>query len=275
MGCAARPVWVAFERVIYMNDFVTRWLKLSLVALVGCGFIAMLVYALFMKDEIRSAQVEPPLVAAPDEPAKRRPEEPGGMTIPNQDKMVFDLLEHPSPTDFTSSEPRVSADTVASGSVAQVSPDAASAAPVTAPAAAPAVAQAPVEEVQVAPPEQIKPVAGQKVVQPVAEAPVEKPAPAKQAEMKKVEAPKSAATAAKGDWGVQLAAVGSKDDADKAVANFSKMPALKGMRPHVASATVNGKGVYRVQFVGAATRPAAASICAKMGKQPCLPVEVK
>lgn len=255
-----------------MNDFVTRWLKLSLVALVGCGFIAMLVYALFMKDEIRSAQVEPPLVGAPEEPAKRRPEEPGGLAIPNQDKMVFDLLEHPSPTDFTSSQPLVSGDEVA---VVAASPSAVAASPTVVaesapvqPAAVPASTastdKAAVEEVAVAAPSAIKPV-------------VEKPAakaPAKVAEPKAETA--QAAPAAKGDWGVQLAAVGSKADADKAVAKFKAMPALKGMSPHVAQATVNGKGVFRVQFVGVASRPAAASVCAKMaGKQPCLPIEVK
>jgi cell division septation protein DedD len=218
--------------------------------------------------------VEPPLVSAPDEPAKRRPEEPGGLTIPNQDKMVFDLLEHPSPTDFTSSQP-LSADNGAepaetsASAVAEASPTGAPAAPAAALVAATAAQAKPVEEVAVAPPASVKPVAET----PAAKKPVEAPAP-KMAE-KKVEAPK-AAVAAKGGWGVQLAAVGSKADADKAVAKFGTLSALHGLSPHVAAATVNGKSVYRVQFAGVADRAAAAGVCARMpAKQACLPVEVK
>lgn len=243
-----------------MNDFTARWLKLSLVALVGCGFLAMLVYALVMKDEIRNSQIEPPLLVAPEEPVKRRPDEPGGLAIPHQDKTVFDLLEHPSPTDFTSATPIVvnRADDGASATATQA---------VAAIEAAEAVVDAePVEEEAVAAPSPV-----------VAAKPVEsKPEPAKVEPTKAEPEAEPVKAVASGGWGVQLASLGTQADADRAVANLKGQAALKGLTPKVVKADLGAKGVkYRVQFVGLKDRNAAVSVCSKMGKQACLPVENK
>lgn len=257
-----------------MNDFTARWLKMSLVALVGCGFLAMLVYALVMKDEIRSSQIEPPLLVAPDEPVKRRPDEPGGLTIPHQDKTVFDLLEHPSPTDFTSATPIVVnrgnvVTATAAGAVAAI--DAAEAVVDEKPSETVA---APVEDVAVAAPQPIaaaKPVEAKPVeVKPVETKPVveAKPAP--------VKAPEPVKAVASGGWGVQLASLGSQADADRAVEKFKGTAALSGLSPKVVRADLGAQGIkFRVQFVGLKDRAAAVAVCGKMGKQACLPVENK
>lgn len=258
-----------------MNGFVGRWLKLSIVALVGCGFVGLMVYALLMKDQILNAQVEPPLIAAPEEPAKRRPEQPGGLEIPNQDKMVFDLLEHPSPTDLTSSQPLLVDAPSATEAAPEVQIQTVEVSP-SAGANTVAAATKQVEEVALAGPQAIAQV---KEVEPAA-APVaqvvEKPTPVAKVEEAKKEEPKTE-PAARGGWGVQLAAVGSEADAQKAIAGFSKLAPLKGMTSKVSKVDLGAKGVrYRVQYAGVADKNAAAAVCSKLGKkQACMPVAIK
>lgn len=260
---------------------MVRWLKLSLVAIVGCGFLAMIIYAFVNSDEIRSTQIEPPLITPPTEALKRRPDQPGGMQLPNRDKLVFDLLDSDgtpiTPTtgieqtgmsaaapvsDTTAGEP-VDANMVVvnSGSVVTpvVSATAAPAVPAAIEVAAAPVATPAPAKIEVAKP---MPVA----VKEEASKPVEKVA----------EKPKPAVVAvkpvAKGVWGVQLAAVGSKADGDKAAAAAAKAnPALQKLTPHVV-ATPDGKR-FRVQFAGAKDRADAVAVCAKV--KPCFPVQIQ
>ncbi|HEX2858696.1 MAG TPA: SPOR domain-containing protein [Alphaproteobacteria bacterium] len=248
-----------------MGDLMMRWLKLSLVALVACGFIGMVVYALWMRDEIRSAQVEPALISPPDTAIKRRPDEPGGMAIPNRDKLVFDLLDEAS-TGVSAPAPAPVAGSVAElplagaatptmvvtvTTAATASP---SAIPAIAPAAMPMPAAAPVENAKVAAP-----------TQPVAVAET-KPEPKPE--------PKAEPKAKSGGWGVQLAAVGSQADAAKMAASLqSKNAPLKGLTIVTPDA---GNGRWRVQFFGIANKAAAAKVCSELGsKQPCFPVANK
>ncbi len=258
-----------------MDSGMAKWLKLSVVIFFGGGFVAMIIYALWMRDAITSAQIEPPLIAAPDVPVKRRPEEPGGMDIPNRDKMVFDLLDTASDASsgtvdgdgalaeqlaqagLTPVAPVVSVVSPSAPAVeVAVSPSVATPVATVTPAAAPVVAQQPAQEVK-----------------PVVDAPKAEPKP----EPKVAEAPKpEAKPAAKpaqtgGAWAVQLGAVGSEADANKAAADFKKKyPALSGLNQRIG---FTGK-VYRVQFVGLRDRAEAKAVCDKLGaKQPCLPVQ--
>lgn len=236
-----------------MNDFMTKWLKMSLVAIVGCGFLAMIVYALMMRDDIKSAQVEPPLVAAPDEALKRRPDEPGGMVIPHQDKQVFDLLDGPSATQQIA--------------VAEPAPAATDTPAPEAPAATPPAA--PVAEETVTPPVAI---AAVQPAQPAAPMVKEEPKPEPKVEPKPAAKPEPVKVAASsgGAYGVQLGASSTESGAEKAVATFGKNAALAGLTGKVVKASVGGKTVYRIQFVGAPTRDAAAKICTKL--TPCMVV---
>jgi hypothetical protein len=267
-----------------MGDMMMRWLKLSLVALVACGFIGMVIYALWMRDEIRTAQVEPALISPPDTALKRRPDEPGGMVIPNRDKMVFDLLDEAS-TGVSAPAPAPVA-----GQVAQL-PLEGAATPTevitaTAPQAnnSPTVTIPPVKTAasSKAPPQAAAPapvVAETKLnPQPIAQAqPVEQPhaQPVAQAAPAAEPAPKTEAKPATGgSYGVQLAAVGSQADAQKAGARLqAQYPALKGLRLATPAA---GNGHWRVQFFGLANSAAAKKVCAALGsKQPCFPVAGK
>ena len=71
----------------------SRRLMAALVAVaVVCGVVVMLVYA-YNKGRQHGAAGEPPIVRAQKGPIKVRPEEPGGMTVPDRDKEVFTRLE--------------------------------------------------------------------------------------------------------------------------------------------------------------------------------------
>lgn len=284
-----------------MSSFMVRWLKLSLVVIVGCGFLAMMIYALVNRDEISTSQVEPPLISPPSEPLKRRPDQPGGMQIPNRDKLVFDLLDS-SNTELGDTGVAMSKDVTptanVTGAVAQEVSDSVAAveavgmdvettsATDVAPAAAPTShgvsigtllnkitpPAVPVSSAQVAMKPAVVAVAPKvevkvpeiKPVEKIVEKPVAKP-------VEKVPEPK--VVVAGGKWGVQLAAVNTVADGNAMTAKLAKeFTALKGLSPRVAP--VPGGKRYRVQFVGAKDRDAASAICAKLaGKQPCFPVQ--
>jgi hypothetical protein len=290
-----------------MSPFVVKWLRLSLISLIGCAFLALVIYALINREEIRASQVEPPLITAPSDPLKRRPDNPGGMDIANRDKMVFDLLDgdkvptalsatvEPSPQAPTSATVQnllaeVSG-TPASQAVSQTQPQSPSA-PVTKADAAPVEtiavkapqAVVPVK-VDVAPAQPVK-VDVKPEPKPVAVAAAQPAPKAEKAEPVKVQVkpeakpePKAEAkvepkAAAKGAWAAQVAAVSDKAAGDKLVAKLKGIPAFKGLTPRIAPVP-GGKG-YRVQFTGLSTREAAAAVCAKAaGQTSCFPAAVK
>ncbi|MFZ2586952.1 MAG: SPOR domain-containing protein [Alphaproteobacteria bacterium] len=260
-----------------MSDFMAKWLKLSLVAVVGCGFIAMMVYALMMKDDLQNSSLEPPMVEASDIALKRRPEEPGGMEIPHQDKMVFDLLDSPS-TAVTGTEGDVAANPDLALSEADVAEEV---------VAVPETVAAVVESPTVAAPAEVA-----KVEEPVAVAKVEpkiepkpepkpepvvakvEPKPEPKKEVVKVVEPKVEAKTG-GAWAVQVASLGSEADATKAIAQFDKNKALAPLTGKVVKADLGAKGVkYRVQFGRVASRDAAAKVCVA-AKVSCIPVPLQ
>lgn len=262
-----------------MSPFVVKWLKFSLVSLVGCGFLAMAVYAFVKRDEIRSAQLEPPLITPPQEAVKRRPEQPGGMDVPNRDKMVFDLLDNTSQAggidaSATLLQPSAGAAPTVSEVIAT-----AKALPAEDKISETAVRAAALEALPQAKPVVSAGVSASDVAKPVVAVAKEAPKPpvvsstVAKAEVKK-ESPKTEDAKPAAGWAVQLGAVGSKADADKAVSAFSKNAALTGLKPYVA-ATPDGKH-YRIQFSGLKDKMAAAAVCSKLGpKQPCFPVAPK
>ena len=240
-----------------MSIFYMKWLKFSVVALFAAAFIGLILYVVFMQDVIRSSDVEPPLISAPEQAVKRRPDQPGGMQVPNQDKMVFDLLDTSGTEQVMPEESQVAAAIATEEDVAAV-PETSVAedepvAIVAEPTPTVAVAAVSVKE-----PEPIAPVVAAKP-EPVKEAPV-------------VVAPKTAST---GEWGVQLASVRSKADADAALKKLANQFAvLRGLEGRVQAASVSGGTSYRIQFVGATSREAAAGVCKTLGaKQACYPVK--
>jgi hypothetical protein len=257
----------------------------------------MVIYALWMRDEIRTAQVEPALISPPDTALKRRPDEPGGMVIPNRDKMVFDLLDEAStgvsapapapvagqvaqlplegaatPTEvITATAPQANSPTVTIPPIKTAASSKAVPAPAAAPTPQPHAAPAPVvAETKLNP----QPIAQAQPVEQVHSQPVAPTAPSAEP-TPKAEAPKTETKPATGgSYGVQLAAVGSQADARKAGSKLqAQYPALKGLRLATPDA---GNGHWRVQFFGLANSAAAKKVCAALGsKQPCFPVAGK
>jgi len=221
-----------------------KWFKLSLAALVGAAFIALLIYVMLMKDVIRSAQVEPPLILALDEPVKRHPDQPGGMMIPDQDKLVFDLLDEGAVTPVAAAAPDMAADEPED--------------------------MAAVEELEAAPEPEEKIEIAAVVETPKVAAPVEvkQEAPV----VAKAE-PDVAKEAPSGAYGVQLGSVRVKADAEAALKKLANQYAvLKPLSGRVQAAEVKGSTSYRIQFIGVADRDAAAAVCAKVKPQACFPV---
>lgn len=251
-----------------MSPFLYKWLKYSLLALVAGGFVALAIYALIMRDDIKNAQIEPPLIEAPEQALKTRPEAPGGLEFPNQDKLVFDLLEGSAPAGVVGASAMENDATGAAAASSFASPTAvvaetSSAASISVTAALPTEAVKPEAVV-----EAVKPAVAPKETPKVAEVkpePKAEPKPEPKAEPK-TETPKLA-----GSWAVQLAAVGSKADGDKVAKQLQgKFSALQPLKIRIVPAPDGTR--YRVQFVGLATRTAAQAVCDKLGSQPCFPV---
>lgn len=259
-----------------------------------------MVYALVNKDAIQSSSVEPPLIAAPTEPLKRRPDQPGGMDIPNRDKMVFDLLDdnkvpqalsatvEPTPnmpqpvtvqkllaqvsSSVSPSAPVSGALVASTAAVAASTSDVQIPVPVTAKASA-TVALKPVAVVSVSAPTPVVAVKEKPEPKPVAKPDVQKEAK-KEPRADAKEKAADVKDTPKGAWGVQIAAVNSKADADALIAKMKGLAGLKGLKPRVVPAP-DGKH-FRVQFAGAASRDDASAVCAKVAaKTSCMPVAIK
>lgn len=260
-----------------MSHFVAKWLKLSLVVIMGCGFLALMIYALINKDEISSSQIEPPLITPPAEPLKRRPDQPGGMQIPNRDKLVFDLLDSSNTRPAGTDVPPVEEVSVTSADL-NGAPGVTESAPmgVQAQVAAPqpVVAVAPQQEAVSAVAGKPEPVVEAKAAvkvepdpQPVAEVKKDEPKPDVKTETKA-----ETTVVAKGTWGVQLAAVSSAADGKAFAAKMQKQfGVLAPLSPNIEAAP--GGKAYRVQLLGVKTREEAAKICSQLaGTQGCFPV---
>lgn len=222
------------------------WLKKAVLVASIAGFAGLIWYVAAQRDTLSSENVEPELVLAPKVAIKERPESPGGMEVPHQDKQVFNLLDGGAQAEpIAPEEPKVEPKTVAAP------------APVAEPVEAPAPVKAAIEPTP---------------------APVQKAAPV--AEPVKV-APKPAATttatSAKG-WAVQLGSFKSAEDAQKGIDIIKKKYAgmLDGLTPYVQRADLAKGTFYRVMFVGLENKTAASNLCAafKQRGQGCLHVNL-
>lgn len=232
-----------------------RWVvPAALVLLAGSGAIAWIIV-----DRMGGGEPGPvPLIEAESEPDKVKPEEPGGMEVPNQDKLVYDQMtgesgaaapeqllpeaEEPAlpaggeGTAGTPLEPAQPAETAAAE--ASVPPEAAG-------AAAPSAGETPAKE-EVAAAEEAAPAAEAKV--------------------------------SVGDFLVQVASVKSEEAAEKEALRLAKVaPDLLGGLAHGIQRVDLGadKGVYYRTRFGPLDRAAADALCAnlKERKLDCLVVK--
>lgn len=235
------------------------------IALVGVGVFS------YKAGERRGAEGVAPVIVAGGGPDKVRPDQPGGMEVPNQDKQIYERLnpdrgQQPSRVERLLPPPE-----------APMSPpkQAAAAAP-NPPVAAPAPPKVP----ELTPSDSFsKPVAPSSSAASRTEAPpppqVTKAAPAVQPAPPPTSAPMPAEVAkavstqpsAGGAYRVQIAALRTEEDAQKVIARAKKTSGelLSGLTFDVRRADLGERGIYyRVQLGPLADAAAASGLCDKL-----------
>lgn len=240
--------------------------RMAIVLAVGAAFLGILIYALVMREDIRTTEVDIPLISAPDTAVKRRPDAPGGLDFPNRDKLVFNLLDESvqgTGGDATAPTPPAPLDIIpAQPSVADVQPV------ITEPKIAKIIA----EDVQPTPKPTAKPVDSLANII-TAEAKTPTPAPVQAVK------PTPAPTPTKGEYGTQLASFVTKADAERALITFLKThkSLLGALTGEVQAKDIGqGRGTrYRARFIGLPSRSAATQLCTalKAKNQGCLVVK--
>lgn len=216
-----------------------------------------------------------PLVRANPEPTKTAPDEPGGLEVRDQDKLIFDRIGGGStdsslpeqllpPPDVPMARPTPPPppppvlDTPAPSTAAAPEPE---------PAPAPSVAAAPPATPAKPAPAPTKPSPSATTPAP-AETP--KPAPGAAASPTTTPAPATPAPAttapAAGGISIQLAALKDEAAAKKAWTRISKANSdlLAGLKPIIQPVVVGGSTLYRLRAGPFVSKDAAATVCAKL-----------
>jgi hypothetical protein len=243
-------------------------------ALIGGTVALALVFVVFAYRAGQNGATggQPPLITADPSPVKIVPENPGGMEVPNQDKLILNKMagqqtqepeqllppaEQPMPPP---AEPAPAPSASVPGATNGATGTMAAVAPAPPPTAAPpALTPAPAPAPVVAPPAEPAPV----TTKPVA------PANPAVAAIPAVPTPAKPAGAA----AVQFAALKDKTAAEQAWARLNKLHGdlLGALKPSIEPVTVNGAKLYRLRAVGLADLKAAGTLCAKLKerKQDC------
>lgn len=188
---------------------------------------------------------EVPVIAADDRPIRVRPDNPGGMTVPNQDKLIFERAAGargaPAPQQAALAPP----------------PEAPQALPRTPPPAPSAAAPSPATPAAQAPPAAPPP------AQP---ATARLPAPVPAAPAAPATAPAPAVRASAGRVAVQLAAVASREEA---MAEWERLKRrapefLANRRPQLVPLERDGKTFFRLRTDGFADQAAARGFCEQL-----------
>ena len=273
-----------------------RWLQYGITAIAVIGFFVMVWFAYQWGLE-RGYREEVPVIRADAGPVKVKPENPGGLVVPNQDKLVLNqgagvpeapgverLLsapETPQPVPQPEVAPADAVATADAGTAAEAPtlrlPSVESAASSEAPAASgETAAEAPAQAAaEPTPPADVSPAAGGTATADASGAESATAAPdlggsgggAAPAKLQ-------LAAVEDGDFVIQLASVTSDDAARKEWARLRKsFPDLLGdMNLAVQRATVKGTEYYRVQTGPFPSRATALDMCAqlKAKNQPCI-----
>lgn len=258
------------------------WIKgaIAAVVLIIFGAGTWYAYSIGMRTGSEGAA---PLIRADQRPSKVKPDDPGGMKVPHQDKTIFDrvkpaddskkveqLLPPPEePVARPKKQPQqAAAPTPAPAAPTTPPPSAPPAAPPT-PAPAPET-KAPAADAKAPPPE--PPTATQLAAPPPL---ATTPTPAPQAAPKPAETPKTAAApppaaaapAKNGSYKVQIASVPSQEQAEKewAKAKAANSDLLGGLTVSFQRADLGAKGIYyRVQAGPLADDAAAKTLCSSL-----------
>lgn len=243
----------------------TPFFKQRKVLIIGALLISVAIGAIFFRSAKQSDEV--PVITPTPNPVKVVPETPGGMEIPDQDKVIYDRLRQQT----------------LDAKIESLFPE----------AEQPVAPQ--VEEEPIAPVSQTEEEGG---ITPAIQAPVEpKPtvaaektekldlpqkttAPKTTSATKKTTPTKKTKTAAAGGekWSVQLMSSANKSTVQKAWPTLQQKhkALLSGMSYTITEAQISGKGTfYRLRVGKFATREQAAALCAKLKarKLDCVPAK--
>ena len=226
----------------------TFWLVLAGVTLL-LGCLIVVIY-LLLKGPIENDEVV--TITPTQKPVKVRPENPGGMVVPDQDKVIYS---------------RLTQDTIPA-KVEKLFPEEEK--PVMPEVVTESVESAEADEIPVF--EEIEEV---KVVQ--AEKPVEIKEETKKVEPKK-QPVKEVKPAPKGEWKVQLFSSADKTKVEKQwqVISQKQKALVSDMPMQIVPVKLEGKGTYYRLYVGAfETREMANNLCTKLKKQKqdCIPAK--
>ena len=262
---------------------LTLTVSLVVLAVMALGIAAK--HILF-GESAKDHQMSAPVIHADDKPIKIKPQDRGGMDVPNQDKLIYDRMAAkngdpqperllpppeaaqvpPAPEPKAPPTPEPKAPQSAAPAPGQVpAPSAAPASPppsITAPApavTAPALSKAPSASTAAAPmPAPVKP----QPAPPPAAQPAAKPAPAP--------APAPAAVAAKagGGWVVQLGSLPGETEAKNEWAHLkSAHHELADLSPDIQRVDLGAKGVHWRVRGGTLDEAQARVLCADLIKQ--------
>jgi cell division septation protein DedD len=253
------------------------------------GFGVVLVYA-YNKGKQEGTGSTPPVILAEEGPSKIRPENPGGMNVPNRDKEVFNRLEADSQTSTVERllpppekpmTPPAPPPAAAPEDMAKMAPAAGTegnvAVPLSPPAAPTAAAPTEIKPLVATPPKPpTPPPAAEKPAAPPKEVAAKTPPPTPAAKPAPKPAPKPVANA--GAYRVQMASLKSRAAVEKSWAALKRWHAdlLGNLQLDIQSVQLSGgRGTfYRMQAGPLASRAQANALCAslKSRKQGCIVV---
>lgn len=269
------------------------WIKgvITAVVLVGFGVGTWYAYSIGIRAGSEGAA---PLIRADQRPTKVKPDDPGGMTVPHQDKTIFDRVKSgdegkkveqllPPPEEPVARPKKAPPQQQAAAPEPAPAPPPSAApapAPVPAPSTLPAAAPPPAPEAK-APATETKP-AETRTANPPSAAPqthaaaqaptaAQLAAPPPIAKTQPTPAPAAAtpavAPAKGGAYKVQIASVPSQEQAEKewTKAKSANSDLLGALSPSIQRADLGAKGIYyRVQAGPLADDAAAKSLCSSL-----------
>jgi cell division septation protein DedD len=256
--------------------------KIFAVGAITVGMVALAGVVWFAYQQgIRSdAEDAAPVISASDDPIKREPKEPGGLNIPDQDKLVFGRLapgQIQEPVERLLPPPEEPTDRAPSP-VVKISPIDVPSPPAEAPTAARSNTAEP-ESVNPEPAAMVAPLPPPSPPAPVVTPPpsvvaAKPPAPPAAATPAPTAAPKPPAAVAANAWRIQLAAVSSRE---RALSEWERLikqntDLLGPLDLNVQSARLERGTFFRIQAGPLTGRAAASDLCGKLKSrnQDCL-----
>jgi cell division septation protein DedD len=253
---------------------------------VGVVALAGVVWYAYQQGIRSGAEAAAPVITAEEDPVKRRPEEPGGLDVPHQDKLIFTRLapgqaEEPlerllPPPEEPGERPEAPAETAAVDAMESAAGEPAPSAETAANTGEPETQPVETASAPPPPPEPPKPLLAVEVppTPPAPEPPAANPVEETQVAAVVPATPKPAA--ATDGWRIQLASVSSRE---RALAEWDRLKGrntdlLGALSLNVETAQLSRGTFYRIQAGPLDGRAAASALCGqlKSRNQDCLVV---